>query len=52
MELEMSFGGAAVVVLALLACAIGWSAALYERRKLDRYLAEKRRRAAEATPAE
>ena len=48
----MSFGGAAVVVIGLTVCVIGYGAALWERRKLDRYLAEKRRRAAEATPAE
>lgn len=50
--MELSFGGAAVVVLAMLVGVVGYSAALWERRKLDRYLAEKRARAAEATPAE
>lgn len=50
--MELSFGGAFVGAMGLLACAVGWSAAIYERRKLDRYLAEKRRRAAGATPAE
>ncbi len=50
--MELSFGGAAVAVLAMLIGAVGYSAALWQRRELDRYLAEKRRRQAETTPAE
>jgi hypothetical protein len=49
---DVGFGTLALSGIVLATCAIGWSAALYERRKLDRYLAEKRRLAAQATPAE
>lgn len=50
--MDVSFAGLSPAIFGLIAAAIGWAAAKHERRKLDRYLAEKRRRAAEATPAE
>lgn len=50
--MDVSFGTLALSAIVLATCAIGWSASIFERRKLDRYLAEKRRRAAEAAPAE